>query len=38
MFMKAEFTIKHLGRVELKVVYDQYSKNLLGRVDLNGHL
>jgi len=38
MSMKAEFTIKHLGRLDLKVVDDQYQKTHLGRVDLKGHL
>jgi len=38
MCMKAEFTIKYLGRLNLMVVDDQYQKTLLGRVDLKGHL
>jgi len=38
MCMKAEFTIMHLGRLDLKVVDDQYRKTLLDRVDLKGHL
>jgi len=38
MCMKAEFTIKHLGRLDLNVVDDQYQKTLLGRVDLKGNL
>jgi len=37
MFMKVEFTIKHLGRLKLKLVDEQYQKTVLGRVDLKGH-
>jgi len=38
MFMRAEFTIKHLGRLDLNVVDDQYQNTLLGGVDRKGHL
>jgi len=38
MCVKVEFTIKHLGRLDLKVVDDQYQKTLLGLFDLKGHL
>jgi len=38
MCMKAEFTIKHLGRLELMVVDDLYHKTLLGGVHLMGLL
>jgi len=37
MFMKAEFTLKHLGLLDLMVVDGQYQKTLLARVDLKGH-
>jgi len=38
MCMKVEFTIKHLFRLDLKVVDDHYQKTVLDRVDLKGHL
>jgi len=38
MCMKAEFTEKRLGRLDLMVVDDQYQKTLFGQVYLKGHL